>query len=265
MSGIMNMFSSVFGGGQAPAQAPANQPAAGTQSAPPNPGQIPQNAPNSGASNSVTAPNGTLPVTGDQMPGNPASTPFDQYADLWKNDPVDPNSPKPNGVFGELDPKKFMEVAGKIDFSKAITPDQLQKISAGGDEAMNAFASALNAVAQSTYAQAAYASTKITEQALNRARENFTAELPSHIKRHQVSDNLRRDNPMFSNPAVAPLVDAMEARFTMKYPNATPTEITQMAQSYIGSLGSVFSPQKPADGNQPAGKNEPDWEKYFEG
>ena len=261
-TGIMGMFSNLFNGGQPPAAQPA-QP--GTQTSPPGPGNIPPTAATGGATNSVTAPNGVLPTTGDQINKTPdPATPFAEYAELWKTAPTDPNAPASTGVFGELDPKKFMEVAGKMDFSKAITPDQLQKIQAGGEEGLRAFASAMNTVAQQTFAQAAFAATKITEQGLTKARETFVAELPTHIKRHQVSDNLRNTNPIFNNPAVAPLIQAMESQFTVKYPSATPTEITQMAQNYIASLGAAISPQaKPAAGEPGAGNKDQDWDAWM--
>lgn len=263
-TGIMGMFQNFLGGGQQQNPAPANPaPNAGSQNPPPGPGQIPATAANSGATNAVTAPNGTLPVTGNQITSPDPATPFAEYAELWKTTPTDPNAPAPTGVFGDLDPKKFMEVAGKIDFSRAITPDQLQKIQAGGEEGLQAFAAAMNTVAQQTFAQAAFAATKITEQGLNKARESFVAELPSHIKRHQVSDSLRNSNPVFNNPAVAPLIQAMEAQFTVKYPNATPTEITQMAQNYIANLGAAFSPQqKPAQNAQNQNQGQ-DWDAWM--
>ena len=258
-TGIMSMFSNLMGSSQ-PA-APAAPP--GTVGTPATPGNIPQGAPNTGVTTPGTAPNGQVPATVTDPTGTSA-TPFDSFQDLWKNDPVDPNAAAP-GVFGKVDPQKFMEAAGKIDFSKAVTPEMLQAISTGGDAAMNAFATAMNKVAQGVYAQSAFATTKIVEQALSKSKESFMAELPQHIKKQTVTDSLRAENPIFSNPAVQPIISALEAQMTVKYPHATAPEITQMAKQYVEALGTSFAP-KPvvteADAAK-AKKGEMDWSTFL--
>ena len=260
MSGIMSMFSNLIGG--APAATASQQPAPGTQSGQSQPGQLPATTPNTGAASPNTAPNGTVPATGDNI-NAPAATPLDQFADLWKNEPTDPNAAKPTGVFGNVDPKKFMEAAGKIDFTKVVTPEQLQAISQGGEGAMASFAAALNAVAQTTYAQSAYASTKIVEQAMARAKDSFIAELPQHIKKQTVSENLRAENPIFQNTAVQPIISALEAQLTVKYPQASAGEITTMAKQYVEALGSSFAPKPPAAQGKPGSKDETDWSTFL--
>jgi hypothetical protein len=259
MSGIMSMFSNMLGGSSAPA-APAGNQAPASQ-----PGNIPATAPNTGTASAGTAPNGATPGNQDSNP-KPEVTPLDQFNDLWNTAPADPNAPKPAGIFGNVDPKKFMEAAGKIDFTKVVTPEQLQAISAGGENAMGAFAAALNSVAQTTYAQSAFASTKIVEQAMARAKDSFYADLPQHIKKQTVSENLRADNPVFSNPAVQPIISALEAQLTVKYPQASAGEITTMAKTYVEALGTSFSP-KPAAGTtangKPGSKQEEDWSSFF--
>lgn len=254
MSGIMSMFSNLIGGNQTPA-APQ-----GTQAPAPTPGNIPPTTPNTGVSGTGTAPNGVLPTTGNQE----TATPLDQFSNLWETTPTDPNAPKPSGVFGDVDPRKFMEAAGKIDFAKVVTPEQLQAIDAGGPDAVKAFAAALNSVAQSTYAQSAFASTKIVEQAMARAKENFLAELPQHIKQQTVKENLRSENPVFSNPAVQPIISALESQLTVKFPKASATEITAMAKQYVEALGTSFAP-KPTESTARSGtKEETDWSTFLQ-
>lgn len=256
MSGIMSMFSNLVGGNQNAAPAPGNQAPA------PTPGNIPATTPNTGAANANTAPNGTVPATGDQITPSPA-TPLDQFGDLWKT-PEASGDGKPSGIFGEVDPKKFMEAAGKIDFTKVVTPEQLQSISAGGEDAMKSFAAALNAVAQTTYAQSAYASTKIVEQAMARAKDSFLSELPQHIKQQTVKENLRNENPVFSNPAVQPIISALEAQLTVKFPNASAGEITTMAKTYVEALGTSFSPKPVAETPKPGTRTETDWSTFLQ-
>ena len=263
MSGIMSMFSNMLSGssnGQPPAAAPAAP--TGQQSAPANPGNIPQNAPNTGVASPNAAPNGALPGNENTNP-KPDATPLGEFSDIWNNAPVDPNAPKSNGIFNNVDPKKFMEAAGKIDFTKVITPEQLQAISTGGEGAVQAFASALNSVAQTTYAQSAFAATKITEQAMARAKENLLAELPQHIKKQTVSENLRAENPVFQNPAVQPIISALEAQLTVKFPQASAGEITTMAKRYVEALGTSFAPKAPEPTGKPGAREETDWSSFL--
>lgn len=255
MSGIMSVFSNMFG-----SQAPVAPATPGVQAPANTPGSIPPTAPNTGAVAPSTAPNGVIPVA-----PKPDATPLDQFADLWKNEPTDPNAPQSAGIFGNVDPKKFMEAAGKIDFTKVVTPEQLQQITAGGEDAMKAFASALNSVAQTTYAQSAFAATKITEQAVNRARDSFLAELPQHIKKQVAGDSLRKENPVFSNPAVAPIISALESQLAVKYPQASSNELTEMAKKYVEALGTSFGPkpQSPQDTSGIKGSKDFDWDAYL--
>ena len=116
----------MFGGSASPvAGAPA------PASAPTPPGNIPAGSAATGGTPPGAAPNGTIP------PGAPApdpnATPLDAFNELWKNDP-NSGAPGNTSVFGEVDPKKFMEAAGKVDFAKSITPATLQAIQAGGED-----------------------------------------------------------------------------------------------------------------------------------
>lgn len=266
MAGIMSMFSNLMSGSGAPPNANANpNPAPNPDPGKPNnPGNLPDGAPSTGSQPPGAAPNGVLPDTGKDGPDKIQSTPFDKFTKLWEDVPIDPNAP-PDSVFGNLDPKKFMEAAGKIDFAKVVTPEQLTAISSGGEAAVKAFAQALNAVSQGVYAQSAFATTKIVEQALNKSKESFLAELPQHIKKETVKSSLRTENPVFSNPAVQPIISALEAQLTVKYPNATATELTTMAKQYVEALGTSFAPKPVLEKGAPKNKKgEVDWSTFLD-
>lgn len=254
---IMDMFSGVFGGGASANQNNQQQSGAG------NPGNIPPNTPSTGATPPGAAPNGTIPPTAVTTPA-PEKTALDDFADIWKNE-VPVEGAKPEGVFGGVDPKKFMEAAGKIDFAKVVTPEQLQKISQGGEDAQKAFALAMNSVAQHVYAQSSFASTKMIDAALAKAKEGFMADLPKHIKKQQVNDSLRQENPVFSNPAVQPIISALEAQLTVKYPNAAASEITTQAKQYIEAMGSALAPKPKESAADKKAAKEIDWSNFLEG
>lgn len=256
--GIMSMFQNVFSGGNQPTPAPNANPN------PPTPGNIPDGTPNSGGTPNGAAPNGVLPNP-DPNAKPAEATPFADFAELWQPVKTDPNAPAPqSGVFGEIDPKKFQEAAGKIDFGKVVSPEMLAAISAGGEGAQQAFVTAMNKIAQGVYAQSAFATTKIVEQALNKSKESFLSELPTHIKKQTVTDSLRAENPIFNNPAVAPIISALEAQMTVKYPNATAPEITAMARQYVEQLGTSFAPKPKAESSAKKGKGETDWSTFLQ-
>ena len=225
----MSLMERIFGGVQAPAPA-TTAPQTQTQQQQPQPGNIP---PEAGA----TDPNNpTVPATTETTTADPLAA----FSDLWQ--PTQQANEMP--LFGNVDPKKLMEAAAKTDFSKAIPKDALAKIQAGGEEAVSAFTGALNQVAQTVFANNALTTAKLMDQALKKQEEIFAAKLPTLVKQHSVSDTLRSENPAFNNPAVQPLIQALEMKLAVKHPNATAAELTGMAKQYLEGLGTVFNPNK---------------------
>lgn len=231
----------------------------------------PQNLPASPAQ-TTTPNNGVVPNSGNPNPSNTqennnptgeaVKSPLDQFTDLWKNDPkqLEGNQQQTFNV----DHAKLMEAASRVDFSKVITPDQLKAIGTGGEGAITAFSEALNKVAQTVYAQSAVASTEIVKQAISQAETKFASQVPSIVKRHQVSDGLRTDNPALSHPAAQPIITALEQQFTSKYPNATSSELRALATSYLTSFNDAVNPQKQALDTTTGNKGETDWSKFLE-
>lgn len=233
---IMSLFRT------APA-APQNQPQGPSQVAQPG-------VPLPGTQSSgQTAPNGMVPTQGQTLNiGNPTEpqavvSPLDTFKDIWSTPttPDDSNSP----MFAGVDPAKLMESAGKVDFAKAATPEQLQLINAGGPQAMEAMMAVMNKVAQTVYAQSAFATTKIVDQAMERQQQNFAKQLPSMVRKFSVNEGLQTDNPLLSNPALTPLVSALSEQLVRKNPNATSTEIQQQVNDYFAALGTSFAPKPP--------------------
>lgn len=254
---IMSMFSNAFGAGSQPTTQPAAQtqtPGAG------NPGNIPTGAANNNGANPQVPPEQQAAL---QTPATPVG-PLAEFADLWQ--PVETNSSNPaSGILGNIDPQKVMEAAGKTDFSKVVNQDTMAKIQAGGPEAMQAMMEAMNRMAQTVYGQAAIATSKMVEQAATKMDARFKSELPNEFKRLNVGENLRDSNPIFSNPAIAPLVSAMEQQFTVKYPNASSAEITKLAKDYIAGVGSAFSPAAaPTQAEKNASARDTDWSTFLQ-
>ena len=244
----MSIFDKLFGAAQ---PTPAPQP----QQQLPQPGNTNPAAPGADPAN-PTVPQGTVEASKKEP-----ESPLDQFGSLWQ--PSD-NKEGPQPVIN-VDPKQLAEAASKTDFRKMISQEQLTAIQAGGEQAAAAFAEAINKVAQGVYAQSAFATTKIVEQAVNRAREQFQAEIPAHIKRQAVSDSLRNENPVFNHPAASPILGAIEAQMTAKFPNATASEITSMAKQYLENFASAVTAPAAAAKKAEEAKNSKDfdWNSYL--
>lgn len=250
----MSIFEKLFG-----TAAPANTPPTGVN----NPGQpLPGTAASPG-----TAPNGVVPAAPAPAPAAPTpasapATPLDTFKDIWQT-PTNPDPNENQPIFANVDPQKLMESARKVDFAKAITPENLQKIQAGGQDAVAALAESMNSVAQTVFAQSALATTKIVEQALTKQQEQFDARLPTMVKKFSANENLLTNNPLLSNPAIQPLVGALQEQLIRKNPNASAADIQQQVNDYFAALGNTFAPKPtPAPGTNKA-KDSEDWEKFL--
>lgn len=233
MAGIMDMFRSVMP--QAQAVQPAQQPLTAAQIA--NPTQVAQpTQPLPG----VDPANPTVPL-GSAAPQD--QSPLDAFAKLWEPAIVDPNAVNPN-FFATLDPNKVMESARKVNFSnQEITPEIAAAIAAGGEQAIKAVQSLINHSSQSVYGQSAIATSKIVEKALAAQREQFQKQLPGILKSQLVSDSLATENPIFNNPALAPMVEMARTQVLQKFPNATQAEIKEQVVSFFNAMQGALAPK----------------------
>jgi hypothetical protein len=226
---IQTMISSIFGGPNTQTQ-PQQQATPGN--IPPNTGMPANPLPN-------TATNGLVP----EQP-TPEATPLDEFKDLWKNEPVDPNAkPVDNTVFGPVDGEALLKTASTIDFTKVIDSALSARIQAGGEDGLKATLEAMNKVQQLGYAQSAHASTKLIEQAIAKTQEKFIAQLPQLIRDTNAS-NLIKETPAYAHPAAAPLIESLTAQMQVKYPNSTPAELRDMANRYVLDFAKSVTPKK---------------------
>lgn len=243
----MSIFDKLFGAAPAtPAPATPTQPSAVAT-----PGNLNPDATQSAPGN-PTVPAGSPPA--------PAASPMDQFNELWQPAAVDPATNQP---LINIDPKQLAEAARKTDFAKIIQPELMARVQAGGEDGSMAMMQMLNQVAQGVYAQSAFASSKMVEQAVAKAREQFNSDIPAHVKKLQVSDTLRSENPIFNHPAASPILGAVESQLTVKYPNASASEITTMAKQYLeGFATAVTAPataKAASDAAAVKSKTETDW------
>jgi hypothetical protein len=250
MAGILgSVMQNIFGGTTAAnSQAPANP---GT---PKVPGNFPVNP--------ASVPNPNNPTNPVQVATQEApASPLDKFNELWNTDPnAKPNTPV--SLFANLDPASIAAAAAKNDFTKVVTPEMAAALAAGGPGAVEAAKQMMNAMSQKAFGDSAVASTKIMENALTKQREMFLAELPSIIKNQTLSENLRNTNPIFSNPAVAPMLEMMKNQVASKHPNLSSAEQTKMAQEYVIAFAQVANPAAPTAAQKKAA-GETDWNSFL--
>lgn len=239
-------------------QAPVQTVAAPAQAAAPTPGQIPTTptaVANAGA--------GDAPLSAANPPAVAAAdvkSPLDEFAELWKNPATGatPNTPAP--MFN-LDPTKLLEAAKRIDFSNAVTPEQLTAISKGGEEATAAFVSAMQGVAATTLMHSAVTTGNMVEKAVNQAKTDWIKDVPGLVKGLNLREATATENPGLSHPAMKPVVDALQSQFQVKFPQASTTELRGMVSKYLDGMAGVLKPATKSTGASSQGGN--DWEKFL--
>lgn len=172
-------------------------------------------------------------------PEVPAAVPVDDMATLWDNNPdLESNTPKPFTI----DMAKLDANVAKADFTSGVTPEQLNAIKSGGDEALAAHVQMVNAVAQQAYKQALAASSKMIDAALTNERTYVTNNIPLHIKEQQLTESLKASNPaLYQSPAIAPIVDAIKAQMLSKHPNLTTSELMEKTMKTLNAAGLAFN------------------------
>jgi hypothetical protein len=200
-----------------------------------------------------------------EAPAKEEVSPLDGFKDLWSN-PVqkegDPKPFNPSQIFN-LDPNSMKEAVGKIDFASSVTPEQLQAISAGGEDAVKAFAQAMNSVAQTTMTMSTTAAAKMIEQAMTGASGALDSRVDRQVKLHQVSSQLQETNPALNHPAAAPILEGIKQQLVNKYPTASSAEITKLAGEYLSNFASLAAGKKEEAAQPTSPDQATDWMKYM--
>lgn len=219
---------------------------------------------------------GNLPPVDPSKPapeGNPApaaekepTSPLEPFKDMWQPNVDSEGKPvtKEPAAPAPLDQKELQKVISQADFSKAISAEDLAAITAGGEGAAEALTKAMNSVAQSTMLQSTLATDKMIEQAIQATAKATEARVIEQIRKQNLSDNLLETNPLYSNPAVKPVMDAVQAQLSSKFPTASTSELATMAQDFIKAMGAELNPADVPAGDAKATADADQWNKFFD-
>ncbi|MFV0408914.1 MAG: hypothetical protein ACK5LJ_04200, partial [Paracoccus sp. (in: a-proteobacteria)] len=164
----------------------------------------------------------------------------------------------------KLDPEQLNRVSGGMDFTKSISRDDLSKVAAGGEEAVGALVNVLNKFGQQVFSTSAQFSSHMTEAGYNNAQQAIDRGLPNVVKQQLTRSELMASNPKLREPALQPLVTAIQSQIAQKHPNATSQEVNAMLEQYFSEVGKTFAkPDQQAQ--KPSGSQEYDFSSFLQG
>lgn len=233
MSNIMSLFGPKPGNVAPPI--PGQSPAQNIQQAQMtnNPASNPQ--PQQTQQTQQTAANGVVPQQEPESPTQP-------FKDVWQPVPVD--TTKQPDPLTQLTPQNFMDSAAKQNFVQALTPEQIQKIQAGGPEATQVVLELQAKTAQDVMGKTLASANTLIDKKLELARKDFNNNIPRTVRDSNVREALFQQNKLLADPAVAPMVIAMQAQISEKFPQAGEAEILKMAQDFVLAAGNAFAPKE---------------------
>lgn len=221
------------------------------------------------AANGVPAAAATPNVDPTKVAADPTAqvSPLDGFAKLWEAKPVDKDAPEPfdPGNIFKLNNESMAQALAQVDFAKGITEEQVSAVQAGGPEAVKALMEMLNNTARQTMGAATQASAKMIEKAMTGASGAMDQKINSQVRQNQIASHLQETNPALNHPAAAPIIQAMQIQLATQFPKASPQEITQKVQEFMGAFTAVASGKPEAEAEAAKLAAGTDWESYFKG
>ena len=204
----------------------------------------------SGAGTNV-APAGTDPNSLKQETQNP----FDSYQKMFDN--AAKNSAIEAPSFS-LDPKIVADVASKMDFTKGLNPELIQKATSGDAASMMQL---IQEVGRNSYRASLEHATKLTDTHLGQRSEFESKRVKEGVRSQLTSDALSQGsdtNANLNHPVVKAELNRIAKSFanSPEYADASPQEIAKAAKQYMTDLHNALNPADPKkdkDG-QPKGK-----------
>lgn len=221
---------------------------------PANPGSIPDQQTPVTQQTSATSSNGVVPQQPAQKKDD---SPLAAYTEMWEAIPKP--AADPSVEYTPLDAATLQTAMSKADLAASISPEILAAIVNGGEGAGAAFTQAMNQVAQQSMVQSTLINEKLTAQAVERAIKAMEGKLPEMMRSQASSAHVADSNPLFSNPAIKPVIDATREQLQNKYPRDTPAQITAKLNDYVKAMGEAFNPAAP----DPTEAAAMDWNKFL--
>lgn len=188
---------------------------------------------------SQVVPDGTGPAAFPAVSTDADKSPLGNFAGMWQPDPTKDAKPIAWKPDIKTDPAKVKAASEALNFTNAIPPEVLAA-AAKGD--VSALAKAINMAGQQGFASAVETNTAIVNEALEKQATMFKNDVvPAILKDYSTSQALRADNPLYEDPAAAPMLSMVESQLKLKYPDAPPSEIKSKANEYLNGFAGVVA------------------------
>lgn len=202
---------------------------------------------------------------------NPAAAPFGNLWELSEEEKKRAEQPQFVPFGADVTPEKIMEAARQVNFTSQISPEVMQKITSGDQQAL---IDLVNSVGQSAYAQSAMTSVNAARQVAEKQNAFMMQQLPDMVRKLQQRNDVGEENPLASNPQTKPMFDMMFNQFQTKYPNATTKQLQEYTTSYLQQFITTAGGTLPETKTAPAAettaanrntiKGDDAWNSFFE-
>lgn len=187
---------------------------------------------------------------------------LDNFKDIFKiptDDKGQPTVPNTNPLADPImsvDPQKLREAAGKMDFTRGLEPELLQKAMSGQDP--QAFMQVLNSVAQNGFSTALAATATMQNQALNTYHTRLDGTLASRVRDVQISQAAPK-NPALAHPSAQPVLSAIRQSVAQANPHLSPEKVAETAENYFVAMAADMQAANEKSQPQTKSAGETDW------
>ena len=197
-----------------------------------------------------------------QQPTATPQSPLDSFAEIWQT-PTNVQNQAPNIAadaisFDANQMQAIRQKVGAMNFLAGVKPETIQAALTGNVEA---FGSVINGAVQQALLQSMQLSGAMVNQGLRSRSQELMSHFPEVVRQQLASQQLRQDNPLFSNPATQPVLEALEYALVRNQPGLTPQQVSQVAQRYLQEFAKNLIPQTPVQQSQQAAGTE--WDNFF--
>lgn len=167
----------------------------------------------------------------------PAANPMDQFVDIFKAS----DSANLTSISDPLFDINEDALRSSIANMPVLDSPEIRQLKESAKTNPEAMEQLLDAVAKNSLLHSMKSATTIAERAAQIMAERIQKQIPASLTTLQ-SQQALEVNPVFSNPAIKPVVDAIRANIQDKMPNATPAQIAQKTQEYLTGLSQLVAP-----------------------
>lgn|SRR5574343_23587 len=225
--------------------------------------QTQQQQPNQQQPNQQQQPASLDTTDPNAAPGNQNVHPLDGFKDLFApnkpaNQQGDANQPaQPQQVAGgpetprdyfNINREQFSKAMASVNPSQGVPPELMQK-ALGGDQ--QSLIDVINSVARNTLMYSVELNSRLGNQALNSGFTELNGSFDSRMRDFTSRDALYSKDE-FKHPALRETAELVRSQLARKFPDATANEIEGKVREYLKGVGSLFSDNQPAGGDQAA-------------